>query len=193
MTIPRTPDEAIAWCKAHPTNKVRACQEEAHEAYNVPSNGDATAYIDYQRSAHKHGPAAPRIPGGLARWKRKTGDGNPGHVAPFDHDTDKVWSTDWPTDGHRSLVSVAELTQDWDLEFLGWTEEVDGVPVATPPSPKPQRPAPVRAVLQAGRATKAALKTAIAKASGPVQAKRLERAARKNQAVLDAAKQVKPK
>lgn len=150
--MPRTPEQAEQWLRNKKTNVVDTCQLTMHEAYGVPSNGDATAYIDYQKSQHKFGPKVTPWLGVLHRWG-PTPSNPDGHVAFGLGSAGHILSTDWPTAGHIGETTVEKLSDKWDNHnYLGFTSDVDGVVVAPKPKPPvPPKPEKVYHTMQFNR------------------------------------------
>jgi len=138
--MPRTPEQAEQWLRNKKTNVVDECQLTQREAYGVDSNGDGTAYIDWQKSQHKFGLKETPWKGVEHRWGPH-GSNTAGHVAFGVDDKGTILSTDWPTAGHIGETTVDELSQKWyggKANYLGFTSDIDGVVVA----PKPKPPVP---------------------------------------------------
>lgn len=55
-----------------------------------------------------------------------------GHVA-YSLGGGKVRSTDWPSRGRVGTVTIAQLTRAWGKTYAGWSEDLNGVRVYTPP------------------------------------------------------------
>lgn len=143
MSAPRTVEEAIAYCASHLTTTPDGCQMECRTAYGVPSNGTPSAAADWKASKYKHATTDPMaIPrGALVRWTG--GSHGYGHVA-IAVGNGMCWSTDLPVRGRRGLVAIDSVHKAWGLSLVGWTEDIDGVRVwSPPPAPAPPRPSPL--------------------------------------------------
>jgi hypothetical protein len=79
------------------------------------------------------------IPGGCFVWWGGGSHDN-GHVAfaPLDH-PGYCWSTDIERNGYFDLVPIGLIAAKWGLPLLGWSEDIDGVTVWTPPPAPTER------------------------------------------------------
>jgi hypothetical protein len=142
-------ETAIAHCahqSAHgPRFGTGECQRQTRRAYQVESNGTPDASTDWSLSEYQHRPPADlrTIPrGALLAWTGGThGHGHRAICAG----NGLMWSTDSRRPGYYDLVPIEEPAKRWGLKFVGWTEDIDGVHVFTPPHPHPLVKAAVHA------------------------------------------------
>lgn len=107
------------------------CQKFVREALGCPG-GVATALLDWEGcpESKRHSWYFPPV-GVPVFWGGGTmGDG---HVA-LSNGNGKVWSTDILRKGEVDLVEVQFIKNRWNLPYLGWTEECNGVTVYTDPN-----------------------------------------------------------
>lgn len=96
-------------------------------------DGDADA-VDGWKSAHrKHRTTDPHaIPRGVpVFWSG--GRNGYGHAAPS-VGGGQMWTTDLIRSGRVDLAPISLVRREWGLELLGWTEDINGVTVYTPPT-----------------------------------------------------------
>lgn len=124
---PRSPGQAIAFARAHPTNEEGMCLQYVRTAYDVPAKF-ATAADAWLGAATKHpvaqGVLVPR--GAPALWTG--GSHGAGHIAIGTGNGD-CWSSDAGGGGIVAKVNIDELTQRWRITFEGWVEDLNGVRV----------------------------------------------------------------
>jgi hypothetical protein len=80
-----------------------------------------------------------------------------GHVAIATGDGE-CWSTDIRRGGYFSKVPIGEIAAKWGHKFEGWTEDINGVTVYTPPKKPVTRGPKVDAALKDLREAEAAAK-----------------------------------
>lgn len=93
-------------------------------------DGDPDAEDGWKFAKHKHPTTLPNdIPGGCFVWWGGGSHDN-GHVAYADPDQRGMcWSTDIERTGYFDLVPIGLIHTKWGLPLLGWSEDIDGVPV----------------------------------------------------------------
>lgn len=145
-----------------------ACGIFTRSAFGQPSIGDfdgdgAADAEDMWKAAHVQHPETDpaKIPRGVpVFWTGGTADN--GHAAVSRGDG-TVWGTDLVRDGNVDVYPITEVGRQWGLTLRGWTEDLNGVRVWTPPAPpapaksKPSRGTNVHDALQSiGKAITAA-------------------------------------
>ncbi len=45
-----------------------------------------------------------------------------------------IVSTDFPYTGHIAKGRLSDIAADWGLNYLGWTEDLEGVRIYVPPT-----------------------------------------------------------
>lgn len=137
----RTPTEAVRWTERRGDIPGGAgwCKRETRSAYDVPSDGssDATEAWGRTRFRHTNGTTPPF--GAVCWWTG--GRNNHGHVAISLGDG-RIRSTDLPRSGRWGTVSRQDPARLWGLQYVGWSEDIDGVRVITIPTPPPAKPKP---------------------------------------------------
>lgn len=134
----RRGSEAVAWGNRQINNPVedfyQECLRFARFCFgDVPSatwnrpNSAKEAYLD---TLHRHGPTVP-APVGVPGWYS---GGDFGHVVLLIGDGTCL-SNDIRRKGKIDRVPVNEITRRWGFKYLGWTEDINGVRVYTPPKP----------------------------------------------------------
>jgi GH25 family lysozyme M1 (1,4-beta-N-acetylmuramidase) len=95
------------------------CGQFCAAMYGYSASGYVSAYVQWQQtpSALKRGGRA-EPPGALLFWKG--GSAGHGHVAIADG-TGGCWSIDILGAGTVGRVPVEQITQQWGLQYLGWT------------------------------------------------------------------------
>lgn len=145
----RAPGEALASCAAQsahgPQFGANECQERAHLAYGIPTDGTPTAAAWWAKSKYRHPTADPSTAprGAFHYWIG--GSSGAGHVT-LSRGGASCWSTDIKRSGFYDITTVEHINAAWpQLHYVGWTEDIDGVRVinATPPDPKPLPPEPI--------------------------------------------------
>lgn len=122
------------WC----LKAVRTCYGvDAHDF--TPNNGrDPLAIEAFDDAAHKHPVGSTQtlsIPRGVPVFWRG-GSTGAGHIAISAGDG-FCWSTDILRPGFFDKVPVSLIAEKWGLTLVGWTEDLNGVRVWTPPAPLP--------------------------------------------------------
>lgn len=115
------------------------CAVFTRKAFGAPAIGDhdgdgsADAEDVWKAAKHKHKTSNPaEIPRGVPIfWSG--GRGDHGHAA-VSAGNGVMWSTDIKRPGHVDLVQIDEVRRKWGLTLLGWTEDINGVRVYTPPT-----------------------------------------------------------
>lgn len=153
----RTATEALraaaAQSRMGPTFGVNECKMRTRLLYEVPSDGTPDATAAWHAADFKHpipDDLADIPTGALVWWLGGTPTAsNPaghGHVAPH-NGGGRVWSTDIKRPGRFDLVDIEVISASWPrLRLVGWSEDIDGVRVITPPRP-PGRLSRARALL----------------------------------------------
>lgn len=122
------------------------CLVFVHDAFGVPARypSAAAAWIN---AAHKHPETDPhKIPRGVPVFWAGGSHGY-GHVAVSRGDG-TCWTTDLIRDGQVDVAPIELVRERWGLTLVGWTEDLNGVTVWTPP--KPAGPGPnVQAAIDA--------------------------------------------
>lgn len=145
----RTGQAAVDWAKGEAqhasTDWYRRCKEFTRLAFAVPSDGTPSAGAAWDRAKFKHPETDPsKIPLAVpVFWEMES---VADHVA-VGIGGGVVVSTDWPHSHDVGLVRIADLSSNWHGRLLGWTEDIDGVRVWTPPVP----PAPDPNLVQQAR------------------------------------------
>lgn len=141
-----------------PTSEVGYCLRETRECLGVGA-GAPDAISAWEAAKHKHPETDPRkIPRGVpVFW----GGSEHGHVALSSGFGGKCFSTDIRRAGYFDQVPIAEIEEKWGLKLLGWTEDLNGVRVWSPP--RAREAAPETAPARPRPAKKAAAKKATAK------------------------------
>lgn len=149
----RTPEQAIAWTRERGLipdehgNAIGApgwCKRETRSAYGVPSDGTNDAAEAFARTKFRHSSQTVPPRGAVCWWLG--GRNGHGHVA-ISAGNGSIRTTDLPTSGRWGTVDLSVPSTRWALRYQGWTEDIDGVRVFTPPKPKPSRLARLRARL----------------------------------------------
>lgn len=132
-----TPAEAIAkarlWSKTGHWCGVGMCLATVRQYYGVPS-GVPTAAASYFMSNHKRGVSSgSAVPRGVpVYWTG--GSRGAGHIA-ISVGGGYCLSTDWKRAGKIDYAKIDDITRAWNLDFRGYTWEVNGRQVWAPPAP----------------------------------------------------------
>lgn len=134
----RTPAEAIAiarsWCLSRRFVGVGQCLRTVRQYYAVPSKY-GTAAASWFAADHKHfasdGRDVPR--GAPVYWTG--GSRGAGHVA-ISVGGGVCLSTDWKEPGRIDYANINDITSHWNIDFKGWSREVNDVVVWRPEQPK---------------------------------------------------------
>lgn len=99
------------------------CLRFVRKVYGLPAR-DPSAIAAWHESRSRH--KGDRLPpaGVPVFWS----GGGPGHVALSLGDG-WVLTSDYPSAGHVTRVSISTLRAVWHLEYLGWTDDLEGVVV----------------------------------------------------------------
>lgn len=170
MTYTRA--QAVTRALASRTYPRAMCYRWTREIFGLPAvgdvdgDGDADAVDGWKAARHRH-PGDRNPPVGVPVFWSGGSNGN-GHAAVTV--PGGVRSIDVGPGGFGTVgtVDLGWFERQWNLTYLGWSEDLGGVriPYDPPPAPKKRRPEPIRAIRKAIRA---ALRTA-----GPVRRRRLE-------------------
>lgn len=114
-----------------PTSEPGMCLREVRECYAVPA-----MYMDaaqaWEQAKHKHRTGDPAdIPRGAPVFWTGGSEGH-GHIA-IGTGWGKCWSTDILRPGYFDKVPVDMIRARWGMRLVGWTEDLNGVRVYTPP------------------------------------------------------------
>ncbi|GMA26217.1 hypothetical protein GCM10025864_39760 [Luteimicrobium album] len=124
----RTPAQAIAWAKTQHTGWNRLCLAFVRTAYGVASKY-GRAVDAWNAAQHKHKTSDPKaIPAGVPVFMQ--GKNPAGHVA-ISLGGGQCYTTDDTVGGPRELPIATLVRVGYKL--LGWTEDLNGVRVYTPP------------------------------------------------------------
>jgi hypothetical protein len=93
-----------------------------------------SAIVAWNNAKYKHTTGVPPR-GTFVFWSI----GKYGHIAISDGNG-YCWSTDIRGAGTVARVPITEIRSRWGARLLGWTEDVNGVRVYTPPAAPPARP-----------------------------------------------------
>lgn len=173
----RTGQAAVDWAMkeaAHASRDwYRDCKMFVRLAFLVPSDGTPNAGAAWDRAHFKHPTSDPSsIPLGVpVFWEMES---VADHVA-VSIGGGIVVSTDWPTSHDVGTVGISTLSNSWHGRLLGWTEDIDGVRVWTPPAPPLPDPNRVQKARHHAHVAVALLDQALAAGRGAdVQAMRRE-------------------
>lgn len=134
MVTPRKPAEAIAWGARQIDNPTqdwtRLCLSFVRQAYGLPVgyHNAATAWANAKERHATRDPHA--IPRGAPVWFDTPSPA--GHVALSLGDG-RCLTTDLIRPGRVNRADIAAITQRWNATLLGWTEDLNGHHVFTPP------------------------------------------------------------
>lgn len=142
-----------------PTSEPGMCLREVRECYGVgPAAADAAQA--WEDAEHKHRQTDPRkIPRGVpVFWTG--GSSDHGHIAISTGFKAECFSTDIRRPGYFDKVPIEEIHEKWGLKLVGWSEDLNGVRVYTPPAhfeqPKPPKPPAKKTAAKKTPATKKA-------------------------------------
>lgn len=107
------------------------CLQFTRLVFGVPALY-ATAYKAYLGAEHKH-PGDTNPPYGVPVFWAPHDPGGAGHVAPS-LGNGLVRTTNSATQTVYT-VAISKITSAWGMPYLGWTEDLNGVRVWTPPAP----------------------------------------------------------
>lgn len=101
----------------------RLCLRFVRKVYGLDAR-DRSAIVAWHESRSKHR-GDPRPPAGVpVFWA----GGGPGHVA-LSLGNGWVLTSDYPSRGHVTKVTISALDEAWNLRYLGWTDDLEGVVV----------------------------------------------------------------
>lgn len=127
-----------------PTSEPGMCLREVRECFGVGPRAEDAAEA-WQQAQHKHQQTDPRkIPRGVpVFWTG--GTAGHGHVAIATGFAGNCLSTDIRRPGYFDKVPIEEIHDKWGLKLVGWTEDLNGVRVYTPPRfAQPAKPKPAK-------------------------------------------------
>lgn len=139
MALIRTPKQAIAAIESAAFQRINIgvgeCQKNAHEIYNIVTDGTPTAAEAWAKAKFRHTMKVSPTVGSFVYWTG--GSSGAGHVAIYagrggllgrEH---YVWSPGAPSDNdHWVKVRLKTIPAGWPGHVLaGWTEDIDGVRV----------------------------------------------------------------
>lgn len=135
----RSAKEAIAWGRGQiggPAVWYRKCLVFVRSCFGVdmryPSAGEA-----WDAAQHKHRTSrAADIPAGVPVFWETSGEAD--HVA-LSTGNGRCLSNDFKRSGHIDEVGIDEISRGWNAVLLGWTEDLNGVRVYSPPPPEMTR------------------------------------------------------
>lgn len=116
------------------------CLYRVRRAYGAPAIGDwdrdgaADAEDGWKATKRKHPTSNPNvIPAGVPIWWTG-GRHDYGHVA-ISLGGGRCISTDIKRAGYFDVCRVDDIRTQWGLKLLGWSEDINGLTVYTPPPP----------------------------------------------------------
>lgn len=128
----RTGKEAIAWAVKESANESRnwqgLCLMFVRSCFNVAARYPS-AETGYYNTTKRHTSWPP--PAGVPVWWT---NGRYGHIAISTGDG-YCWSTDWLRPGQVDRAPIRSITTQWGQNYRGWTEDINGVTVWSPPPP----------------------------------------------------------
>lgn len=126
----RTGAAAVRYARTITRWPVGYCLKYVRTCFGIASKYPS-AISAWNNAKHRHGPTS-AVPVGVPVFFR---GGRYGHVA-ISVGNGKCRSTDYPRRGVVSEVAISTLAKNWNYPYIGWTEDLNGVRVYTPP-PKP--------------------------------------------------------
>lgn len=131
----RTPEEAVDmannWRIRQLYFGVGQCLRVIRQTYSVPSKYP-TASSSWVAADHKHfASRGTDVPRGPPVWWTG-GSSGAGHVA-ISCGGGVCISTDWKSPGRLAYAHIDDITALWNLNFKGWTREINDVVVWMPP------------------------------------------------------------
>lgn len=135
--VGRTPEQAVDmannWRIRGIYFGVGQCLKTIRQAYNVQSKYP-TASSSWVAADHKHfASRGTDVPRGAPVWWTG-GSSGAGHIA-ISCGGGVCISTDWKEPGRLAYARIDDITVLWNLNFKGWTREVNDVVVWMPPQP----------------------------------------------------------
>ena len=118
----------------HPTRNWRGyCLIFVRSAFGVGPKF-STAAKAWFGAQHKHAASEGRgIPRGVPVFWTGGSHGY-GHVA-LSRGDGTCWTTDFVRSGKVDVAHIDQITSGWNLRLAGWSEDINGVRVYTPPAP----------------------------------------------------------
>lgn len=138
----RTGEAAISWGRNQITNPTqsweRLCLKFVRSCYGIPAKY-ADAGKAWDNAKHKHPTRDPMsIPRGVPVFFETPGTAD--HIV-LSLGNGLCLTNDWSAPGKISVARIADIAARWG-QLLGWTEDLNGVPVYSPPAtPVPEKPA----------------------------------------------------
>lgn len=137
----RTGEAAISWGRDQITNPsqdwTRLCLKFVRSCYGIPAMyADAGKAWDNARMRHStRDPLA--IPRGAPAFFETPGTAD--HIV-LGLGRGLCLTNDWSAPGKISVARITDIVRGWNAPLLGWTEDLNGAPVYTPPTPAPSTP-----------------------------------------------------
>lgn len=133
--VGRTPEQAVDMANSWRIRKlffgVGQCLRTIRQTYNVSSKYP-TAASSWSAADHKHFASSGRdVPRGAPVWWTG-GSSGAGHIA-ISCGGGVCITTDWKEPGRLAYARIDDITSLWNLNFKGWTREVNDVVVWMPP------------------------------------------------------------
>lgn len=116
-------DAAVKNANGYKTNDPGMCLKYVRTWLEIPSSA-SDAIGAWNAADHKHKDSQKPPRGAPVFWKG--GSSGHGHIA-LAVDTDDGRSTDTPSSGKVSTQNGNWWRNNWGLEYLGWTEDLNGV------------------------------------------------------------------
>lgn len=138
-----TPAQAISAAakqsQSGPRSSVGMCLKMVRTCYDVGAKSlDAAGAWTAAEHKHKTSKATDIPAGAPVFWTG--GSEHHGHIA-ISTGAGWCWSTDIKRPGYFDHVPIDQIRDDWGLTLVGWTNDLNGVTVYTPPTPpKPTKP-----------------------------------------------------
>src|SRR5215510_9409349 len=135
--VANSADESTNNAKRYTTCEQGYCLKYVRTWLEIGSR-DASAIAAWNNSEHKH-PGDRNPPRGAPCFYR---GGQYGHIVLSlnNRDSDNkqmIRSTDAPSSGHVSTQTIDWCTQTWGYEYLGWTEDLNGIWIPYLKAPQP--------------------------------------------------------
>jgi len=137
--IPRIGGSAVTYAKGQADSqvwwRVGLCLKFTRTCFNVAAMQNASpaggyALLAWQRAKYKHGVGAKRPPAGVPVFFDQLG--RYGHVA-VSAGNGNCYTTDYPEPNRIALVPIVAIERGWGCRYLGWSEDINGVRVWSPP------------------------------------------------------------
>lgn len=135
--VGRTPEQAVDMANNWRIRKlffgVGQCLRTIRQTYNVPSKY-GTATLSWEAADHKHfASRGTDVPRGAPVWWTG-GSSGAGHIA-ISCGGGVCISTDWAEPGRLAYARIDDITSLWNLNFKGYTREVNDIVVWRPTPP----------------------------------------------------------